>query len=229
MKAKRSKFERAKEIGDTGVAEEALRRSVAMLKLCESGANLDDVLDHDRTSSHSAIVADILFNYFRNKALIDFAIAKFADSGKRRPVKADIRRILAVSLTQSFFQSGIPPAVAVNVAVGHAKKLRGARVAGFVNAVARRALEAGPKKLAHSAPLHVRLNIPELLLKKWGEKSEIASACAEIAGHRPECAFRVVDRGISDEELERAGCRKLDLPEWMTGGLSFHSTETPDT
>ena len=67
---------------ESSVAEKVLGAVANTLKHWESGTNLDELLDSERESPHAAIVADIRFNYFRNKGLVDFAIAKFANSGK---------------------------------------------------------------------------------------------------------------------------------------------------
>lgn len=207
-----------------GVAEVVLSIATNSLKRWDGGANLDEIIDSDRESPHSPIVADILFSYFRNKGVIDFAIAKFANAGKKRPAKPEIARILAVTLTQCFFQKGITPASAINVAVGVTRKSRGAKVAGFVNAVARRALDTGIAKIANSSPRHARLNIPELLLERWGENSDGSKAAANLAGIRPKLSFRVIKTRVSLEELEEIGCEKMILPEWADE-FDFHSSE----
>ena len=100
------------------VAEDVLKTALNSLAHWERGANLDEILDSIREFSHAATVSDLLFNYFRNKGLIDHAIANFADSKRGRSIKPEVSRILGLLLTQCFFQSGINPASAVNIAVG---------------------------------------------------------------------------------------------------------------
>ncbi|NOY74533.1 MAG: hypothetical protein GXP32_01915 [Kiritimatiellaeota bacterium] len=222
MKSSRGKANRPEK--SPGTAEKTFVATIAALKRWDTGENLDELVDSYRNEPYARILTDLLFNYFRNKGLVDHIIARLADSGRKRPVKPDIFRILASLLTQCFFQTGIKARSAVNVAVGLTRKSHDAKVAGFVNAVARRAIAEGPAKLAETAPPWAAWNIPKLLFDRWGPDSERVKTAGILAGNRPPLSFRVVKGAVSPTELAAAGCRGLELPEWANG-CDFHTTE----
>ena len=99
------------------VSEKILERGAESLKDWESGnVTLDDCLEQLRNENghEKSAVASLLFEYFRHKGFIDSLIQKHARRGN---VKQEMRVIVACTLTQSFFQTGIAPQSAVNVAV----------------------------------------------------------------------------------------------------------------
>ncbi len=160
-----------KVISDT--AAHVLSDATAVLALVESNErSLDDALDS--SLAHPELrrtVSSLLFAYFRHKRLVDGWLAGLA----ARPPRSRLRRLLAATLTQIRFQSGIAPESAVNVAVELAKALGGRGEAGFVNALLRRAVAAPP--VVQETPEEV---FPPELLSRWQRSrsaEELAAMC----------------------------------------------------
>ena len=206
-------------------AEKIVKLSLSVMEECESKNTLDDALDRIRSYDYAKTVTDILFNYFRNRAKIDFMIAKFADNGKKKTPQK-FKRLLNIAITQIFFQSGIKPEIAVDVAVTVAKKKYGRRPAGFINAILRRIADADIHTAVEDAPEHVKLNIPETIYKRW--KSSLPKLLENLkhisAGQVP-LTFRKSGE-ISEEELKEAKCTPLPLPKWADGH-EFYISEVP--
>ena len=191
-------------------AEKIGKLSLLVLEECESKSNLDDALDRIRTNEFIKTVSDILFNYFRHKATIDYIIATFAEKGKKRtPPK--FKRVLNIAVTQMLYQSGIKPEIASDVAVTITKKKYGSRPAGFINAVLRRISEADIPALLKEAPENILLNIPEKIYKRW--KKEIPAfinTLSEFSNQKAPLTFRLTG-AITEEELSES----KTLKEWF--------------
>ncbi len=210
------------------IAEEILKGAINGISFCENGGTLDDFLDNLRENdinenTYRKSISSILFTYYRKKATIDYIIKTFA-SKKIEPV---LRRILSVVLTQIFFQSGIPGEIAVSIAVDYAKKIKGPRPAGFINAIARRATGSTINTLIQKAPKHVKLNLPEFLLKNW-KKSFNNTELKQIfdaLNKKAEFTFRVI-KHIPEIELRAAGCKKINNLNFNIDDI-FYYTEFP--
>jgi 16S rRNA (cytosine967-C5)-methyltransferase len=197
-------------------AEKIANLAIRMLEECESKSNLDDTLDRIRNSEFIKTVSDILFNYFRNKAKIDYIIAKFAEKrGKRTPPK--FKRVLDVAVTQMLYQTGIKVEIASDVAVTIVKKKYGVRAGGFINAVLRQVSASDVSEHLKGAPENILLNIPEKIYNRWQKEiPEFLSTFTKFADKRAPVTFRLTGE-VSEEELSEAECFKVTLPEWADG------------
>ncbi|MDD5699549.1 MAG: transcription antitermination factor NusB, partial [Victivallaceae bacterium] len=111
-----------------------LQTALEALNFCTSGkGSLDDYLDKRVMPELRPPVASMLFAYYRSKNLIDHAVASQCP---RKP-QGRYRRLLGLVLAQCFFQSGIRPESAVNIAVDFARRKYGRSAAGFINGVLR--------------------------------------------------------------------------------------------
>ncbi len=194
-------------------AEKILTQSLAIMEECESKTNLDESLDRIRSSNNAKSVSDILFNFYRNRAQIDFTIAKFASKGKKK-THPKFKRVLNVAVTQMFYQSGIEAEIAVDVAVSYTKKKYGSRPAGFINAVLRQISSADMKSLLENAPEYVKKNIPETIFRRWKNSiPDFLKIINEFSQHKAPLTFRK-SGNITEKELAEADCEKIPLPQW---------------
>ena len=198
-------------------SERVLKVSIAGLGRSDGGENLDLIIDDCRSEDIGGTVADLLFNYYRNRAFIDYLIEQFTGNGKKnsKSTPAKFKRIISIVLTQSLFQSGIDSRIAVDVAVEYVKKRYGRSVSGFINAVLRRSLAADLKELKHRAPRSVLLNIPPQVMKRWEKifTGEKIAEFAEVFSRKAPLSFRLIDK-IPESDLKGAGCERVEMPEW---------------
>ena len=194
------------------------------LELWDKGVMLDSFLDEDpNASKYRRSISSLLYTYFRNRALIEFAIAKFA-----RDVDRKFMTLISVALTESWFHTGIPKEIAVNLAVDYAHRRYGSRPAGFINAVLRRTASMNPVEIEKDAPLDVKLNLPQVLYKRWKERwseAELANF-AKTLRSKPPFTFRLLTE-ISEEELKEAGCYEVK-PGFELAPFKFYGTDHPE-
>ena len=212
----------------SSLSEKVLNSSVSVLGRAESGGNLDDLLDEFHNDQLRSICADLLFNYFRNKAFIDYLISLFTQKNRKK-TPAKYKRIIAVALTQSLFQTGIDSFVAVDLAVSYAKKKYGKKIAGFINAVLRRCLDSDINEIKSKMPKYIKLNIPAEILARWKKhfSNEEIHSLGETFSCKPMLTFRL-SACIPEEELTEFKCIKMTLPEWAEE-YSFYCVEDPKT
>ncbi|MFA7231065.1 MAG: transcription antitermination factor NusB, partial [Victivallaceae bacterium] len=206
------------------VADSILSGAIKGLELWEDdGIGLDDYLDfYLKPADVRRTVSSILFEYFRNKALIDRVIL----NSVTRPPQARYHRILAVVLTQAFFQSGISPESAANVAVDHVKAKYGKSPAGFINAVLRTALRNDIKTLMSNSSAPEFL-FPASVFKRWKARfsDEVLIGLADGLRAPASLTFRLC-KDIPEELLAEADAVALtDLP-WL-GNLRFYECSSP--
>ncbi len=194
------------------------------LEVWEKGIKLDGFLESDPVASrYRKSVSSLLYTYFRNRALIEFGIAKFA-----KDVNPKFMRLLSVAVTETWYHTGIPKEIAVNFAVDYARRRYGTKPAGFINAVLRKASQLDPDMLEKEAPLQVRLNLPKVLFERWRNllsEEEIAKF-AVVLRRKPKFTFRIL-KEIPGEELEKAGCSEI-RPEFDISPFKFYMTDEPE-
>jgi len=194
-------------------ASAILQLAVDGLDAVESqNISLDDFLDaaFKEAAALRGPVTNLLFTYYRRKALIDALIDSLATE-----IRPRYRRLLAAAITQMHFNRGISPESAANVAVDMASELFGRTTAGFVNAVLRRAGKADLTALQARLTPAQRANVCPSLYRQWRRHFDDAAIqqFAATAATPPEPTFRL-RRDISDAELAAVGAEPLDLPEW---------------
>lgn len=207
----------------TNAGEKIVGVSIKILELCGHGKNLDNALDDMRGSEYSSTISDIMFNYFRNKGIIDYIIAKFSQKGKKKTPEK-FKRILRVAITQAYFQTGIETEKAFHIAVEVAKKKYGSRPSGFINAVLRNISTSTIEEHLDGAPENI--NIPGSILKRWQrDLPGFLDGLKDCISKKPEMTFRLSGK-ICEKQLSASACKKLELPHWCDG-LHFYISEKP--
>jgi len=206
-------------------SERILAKAVELLTEWESGGmTLDACLD-DLRANHDFVekgaVASLLFEYFRHKGFIDTLIARHA---KKEEVKQELRLILACTMTQVFFQTGLAMQSAVNIAVDYTKYIRGQGCGSFINAMLRSMLR--DQSFDHTK---IPKSFPEILSKRWKDAfgAETASRLTkDLYASNPPLSFRL-RKEISAEELEAIGARSIDSGLDFITDFHFYETEDP--
>lgn len=173
--------------------------------------NLDECLDDLKSAPDMRkAVSHLLFSYFRNKGVVDGIVRRLAKS-----IKPKFRRLLAVTLTQGFFQDGISGESAANIAVYYAKRRFGPQPAKFINASLRNAL--GTTLEAHLKLLEdwERRNLPQLIFERWKRcfGMEAVERLSELIKERPPLTIKFVDEP-DVSLLEKLDLVPLTLDEW---------------
>lgn len=194
------------------IATEILSLSLNCLELWEKGGNIDAFFEKcDCASRYRKTISSLLLTYFRNKAIIEFIITKFSHSP---PPK--FRRILSLALTQIYYHTSIPYEVAADVAVNYTQRRHGKKPAGFINAILRKTSDLNPEDIEKAAPEEARLNLPPELYRRWKERWPYAELVNTTTLFRKKASFcfRVIGGEISNEELEKEDCHRMELPLW---------------
>ena len=203
-------------------AEQILKAALmGLAKWTNEHVNLDDYLDHDVAPELRPPVSSMLFEYFRNKALID----RIVSSKCARLPKPRYQRLLALTTTQCFFQSGIKPESAVNIAVDLARQNYGKSTSGFINGVLRNILRTGLEKYQAEVSSNPLSRFPKILQKRWKQvfsKEELQKMNNALAQEAP-FTFRLTGE-LSDEELDSIKAVKLPEFAWAPN-MVFFSTD----
>ncbi len=145
------------------------------------------VPEADRGLAHE-LAAGVL----RHRSAVDAAIAPHLDRGPDR-IRDDLLDILRLGAYQLLFLDRIPKHAAVDTAVTLGRRIAGARVGGFINAVLRkvaetRQLATGSRQEGNAASsLAVQYSHPEWLVSRWMERfgGEETERLLEINNQRP--------------------------------------------
>jgi 16S rRNA (cytosine967-C5)-methyltransferase len=206
----------------TQTAERILAAAIEGLKKWTNEEfNLDDYLDQCVSSELRPPVSSMLFEYFRNKALID----KIISLKCRRPPQPRYHRLLAMTLTQCFFQSGIRAESAVNIAVDMARQQYGKSACGFINGVLRNVLRTDLedyKKEIIKTPLFC---FPPILQRRWKQNfcAEELQGMTNALHQEAPLTFRLTGE-LSEEELESIKAEKLPEFDWAPDMAFFTTT-----
>ena len=200
-----------------------LEISLKMLASAQKGVPLDAIIDDNRGTTVSKATADCLFQYFRHKGIIDYCV----EEALTKKTKNKFKNIIKIALVQARYQSGINPFVAVDCAVAFTKKKYGKMMSGVVNATLRKILAWDFEKLIANAPDFVKLNIPEIILKKWNKQfdKKTIEEIAETLQKQSLLSFRVINKNCP-VNFENFNCKKIQLPRWADD-YTFFQTDTP--
>ena len=170
-------------------------------------------------------VESLLLLYFRHRGFIDGLIHRFA-TGKTKP---ELRRLLCALLTQGHFQTGVVKEVACSVAVDHARRVHGRQSAGFVNAVARKALSVTYEEFVSQMPDAAAVTIPAPLLRRWRARIGHARTdeLARLFQKKPLFTARLV-QGKPFTPLAATGFALCEKWPW-SGSFTFLSAEKLDS
>jgi len=178
-------------------ALQVLRDFIALIGQSEEGGYL-------AAKGAAPLLQYLWFAYQRHQGQIDWILAQ-----RCRRVALPLRAILHWAILECYYCSGLPSAVAVNIAAGYAKEQISKAAGGFANAVLRQLLRDAPtlKDLEESvlatAPEAIRLALPGVLYDRWvkaygvGQTRHMASLLlenADVTARRRGC-FRGVRCG----------------------------------
>ena len=206
----------------SGISQKILMTAANLVATWENdNITLDALLDDLREANapERAAVSDLLFEYFRHKGFIDALIRKHA---KNERIRQDMRLLVACAATQIFFQSGIAPQSAVNVAVECGKIRRGPGGGGFVNAMLRAFLR-DKSVSAGEIPVTFPDDLKERWIRTFG--AEETARLISLYASNPPLTFRLRDSAVK-EALEALGAVPLPQTE-ETGPFLFYKMEKP--
>ncbi|MBF0228995.1 MAG: 16S rRNA (cytosine(967)-C(5))-methyltransferase RsmB [Desulfamplus sp.] len=156
-------------------------RYIALLILTENSQTrrpLDTILDQFSSQLATLSKLDrslanaIVYGTLRWQAYLDWVIQPFSDR-KLETLKTEIIYILRIAIFQIAFMDKIPVSAAVNSAVNLAKKISHQGVAGFVNAVLRKAsinfssVSLPDSKSNPDNYISIKHSMPLWLVRKW--------------------------------------------------------------
>jgi len=203
-------------------AERILQAAIAGLaKWTNDHLSIDDYLDQDVDPELRPPVSSMLFEYFRNKAMID----RIVFSKCARVPKPRYQRLLLMTLTQCLFQTGIRAESAVNIAVDIAREKYSKSASGFINGVLRAILRDDLKAYQKEIDENPLLRFPRILQKRWKQSfnvEELREMSEALAQEAP-LVFRLTGE-LSEEELDSIKAVKLPEFEWAPN-MIFYSTD----
>ena len=137
--------------------------------------------------SERGLAHELAAGVLRHRTRLDAAIAPHLDRGPDR-IRDDLLDILRLGAYQLLYLDRVPRHAAVDTAVSLGRRIAGARVGGFINAVLRKISETGSEERVASSEeggeetvtsslLAIRYSHPEWLVKRWiarfgGEETE---------------------------------------------------------
>lgn len=204
-------------------AERILQAALmGLAKWTNEHVSLDDYLDQDVAPDLRPPVSSMLFEYFRNKALID----RIVSSKCARVPKPRYRRLLAMTVTQCFFQSGISAESAVNIAVDLARRNYGKSTSGFINGVMRNILRTGLDEYQKDIVGNPLARFPKVLQKRWKQNfnaDELRKMNDAFTQEAP-FTFRLTGE-LSKDELDSIKAVKLPVFDWAPNMTFFSTTQ----
>lgn len=157
------------------------------------------------------LAAEIVYGVLRHRLRIDRALAAHADLARTPP---KVRTALRVAAYQLLFLDRVPAYAAVDDAVGAARALGGAKLAGFANAVLRKLTAPGrgepplPPPEDELARLEVEHSLPRWILDELAAAlapdGPTLAALAAALGEPPPLIARVNRRRTTPEALIEA-------------------------
>src|SRR5688572_31797866 len=123
--------------------------------------------------SERGLAHELAAGVLRHRTVLDAAIAPHLDRGPDR-IRDDLLDILRLGAYQLLYLDRVPRHAAVDTAVSLGRRIAGARVGGFINAVLRKISETGSEeRVAKSEEeptaslLATRYSHPEWLVERW--------------------------------------------------------------
>lgn len=126
---------------------------------------LDKTLNEsDMSSREKAFCTALYYGVLERKITLDFIISKYSKQ-KITKINPVILNILRVGIYQLKFMDNIPDSAAVNESVNTAKKMKLAKISGFVNAVMRSFIRDG-KQIEYPKSKEQRISV-EYSVPEW--------------------------------------------------------------
>ncbi len=206
----------------TGISQKILMTAVRGLTAWENEEmTLDAFLENlrEENAPEHGSVSDLLFEYFRHKGFIDELIRKHA---KHERIRQDMRLIVACATTQIFFQTGIAPQSAVNIAVDCGKLERGPGGGGFVNALLRTFMR--DKSINKET---IPAELPKIIQERWSRTfgKEECQRLQSLYESNPQLTFRLRKKDNA-EKLQAQGAVPIEHLDFFRDNV-FYETATP--
>jgi 16S rRNA (cytosine967-C5)-methyltransferase len=149
------------------VARQLARKTLSRIRRDSAYANLvlDSALERERglSSADRGLVTELVYGVLRQRRQLDYQL----QGALRKPIaKTDpeLLDLLRVGAYQLLFLDRVPAYAAVDAAVNEARKLRGGKASGFVNAVLRKIARKGRQALVDPRDdLAVGASLPDWL------------------------------------------------------------------
>ena len=204
-------------------SENFLQITLKMLTSAQKGVPIDSIIDNNRGTPVSKTATDCLFQYFRHKGVIDYCV----NEALTKKTKNKFKNIIKIALIQTRYQNGINPFVAVDCAVAFTKKKYGKMMSGVVNATLRKILSMDFDELINNAPDSIKLNIPEVVLKKWKKQFDqnTIENISKTLLKQSLLSFRAINK-TCPVDFENFNCKKIQLPQWADDYV-FYQTDSP--
>ena len=199
-------------LGKTRQISPARRAAFEILREVEAGAFSSILLAAEEPKlkpADRALTHELVLGVLRWQLWLDKLIEHFS---KRKVESLDlaVRLALRLGLYQLRFLTRVPASAAVNESVNLVRSAKVSSAAAFVNAVLRRAIreaEFDPAKDVTDPveKLALETSHPAWLIERWiGQFGVVAAEAFARANNRvPPTAFRLVERDLKDEILER--------------------------
>ncbi|MCF6249085.1 MAG: 16S rRNA (cytosine(967)-C(5))-methyltransferase RsmB [Desulfobacula sp.] len=179
----------------------------------------------------------VVFGVFRHRDSLDFVISAFSHVPLKK-IKLPALYLLRSSLFQIIYLDKIPDFAAIDTSVAIAKKTGGKQMAGFINAILRKAAKNHtkipfPKKdIQQAKHINATYSIPPWLIKKWihayGFK-QTSRLCHQI-NTIPSITLRTNIKKTNRDELKSKlapFCRHLEKTDHASQGLRFTNPVLP--
>ncbi len=179
----------------------------------------------------------IVFGVFRHRDLLDFLISAFSHVPIKK-IKPTALYLLRSALFQIVYLDKVPDFAAIDTSVGIAKETGGKQMAGFINAILRKAAKnytkvPFPKADTQSAKnIHITYSMPLWLVKKWIQTygfEKTHRLCHQI-NTIPSITLRTNTIKIDTEELTSLFsplCKHLEKTNHASIGLQFTNPSQP--
>ncbi len=179
----------------------------------------------------------LVFGTLRHREFIDWIISHYSNTSINK-IHQTLLYILRLGLFQIIYMDRVPDFAAINTSVEIAKKLRGKKAAGFINAILRKAIKeyskiAFPdKQKKFSKHISVKYSIPSWLTKRWtktygADQTEII--CKQIY-EIPSITLRVntlkTDRQALSTQIENQ-VKNIALTQHSPAGIRFTNPSLP--
>ena len=169
------------------------------------------------------LATELVYGVLRQKSCLDWYLASLVDRPLER-LDREVRMVLRLGAYQVLFLSRVPVRAAVHQAVELVKQSGQPHAAGLINAVLRKAGEAGFEQACRRLPadsargLSLRFSHPQWLVSRWIERWGLHHAGRVLRhnNHPPKVHFRSNWPRLGQEEmvavLEAEGCRVCPDP-----------------
>lgn len=192
--------------------------------LIDKSLNQGDWKEEDKR-----LLNELVLGVIRQRGLLDWLLARFVQEGREKLDKV-VLNILRLGLYQKKFLRKIPDYALTSESVNLAKKIRGKKEAGFINAILRNFLRNEDKIVLPDESkdpvlsIAIRFSHPAWLVKKWLEQFglETTRSLCQFNNQVPPLTIRAntlkTGREALKKELEKEGYR-LESTQFSPEGL----------